>query len=78
VSTALLTNVSIETSAISAVVSVVTGYVGTPQQFRRQRDRARRTHWPVILAEIKSLQRVSRRYHGVLGIGPVDFGPSCS
>lgn len=69
---ALLNNVSTETIVISAGVSVVTGYVGTLLQFRRQRDRARRTYGLAILAEIKSLQRVFRQYHGVLGAEPVE------
>jgi hypothetical protein len=69
---AVLTNVSAETIILSAGVSVVTGYVGTLLQFRRQRDRMRRTYGLAILAEIKSLQRVFRQYHGVLGSEPVE------
>jgi hypothetical protein len=55
---------------VSAGVSVVTGYVGTLLNFRRQRVRARRTYGLAILSEIKSLQRVFRRYHGILGSEP--------
>ena len=64
---ALLSDVSPITIVLSAGVSVVTSYVGTIVQFRRQRDRARRTYGLAILAEIKTLQRVFGQYHGVLG-----------
>lgn len=69
---ALLSDVSPITIALSAGVSVVTGYVGTLLNFRRQRDRARRTYGLAILAEIKTLQRVFRQYHGVLGPAPAE------
>ena len=62
--------ISTLTVVISAGVSVVTGYVGTLLNFRRQRDRARRTYGLAILSEIKSLQRMFRQYHGVLGAEP--------
>ena len=66
----MLNDVSPITIGLSAAVSVVTGYVGTLLNFRRQRDRARRTYGLAILSEIKSLQRVFRQYHGVLGDAP--------
>ncbi len=65
--------ISTLTVVISAGVSVVTGYVGTLLNFRRQRDRARRTYGLAILSEIKSLQRVFRQYHGVLGGEPAEL-----
>lgn len=68
----MLADVSPTTIALSAGVSVVTGYVGTLLNFRRQRDRARRTYGLAILSEIKSLQRVFRHYHGVFGDAPVE------
>ncbi len=66
----MLGDVSPITIGLSAAVSVVTGYVGTLLNFRRQRDRARRTYGLAILSEIKSLQRAFRHYHGVLGDEP--------
>lgn len=63
---ALLADVSPITIGLSAAVSVVTGYVGTLLNFRRQRDRASRMYGLAILSEIKSLERAFRRYHGVL------------
>ena len=68
---ALLSNVSMGTIILSAAASVVTSYVGTLLNFRRQRDRARRTYGLAILSEIKSLQRAFRSYHGMLGAEPV-------
>ncbi len=68
---ALLSNVSTGTIILSAAASVVTSYVGTLLNFRRQRDRARRTYGLAILSEIKSLQRAFRSYHGLLGAEPI-------
>ncbi len=68
----MLNDVSPITIGLSAAVSVVTGYVSTVLNFRRQRDRARRTYGLAILSEIKSLQRVFRQYHGVLGDEPAE------
>lgn len=64
--------ISAMTIALSVGVSVVTSYVGTLLTFRRQRDRARRTYGLAILSEIKSLERVFRQYHGVLGADPAE------
>ena len=67
---AMLADVSPITIGVSVAVSVVTSYFGTLLNFRRQRDRARRTYGLAILSEIKSLQRAFRSYHGVLGAAP--------
>lgn len=67
---ALLSDVSPLTIALSAAVSVVTGYVGTLLNFRRQRERARRTYGLAILSEVKSLQRAFRLYHGQIAATP--------
>ena len=69
---ALMSDVSPITIALSGGLSVATGYVGTLLNFRRQRDRARRTYGLAILAEIKTLQRAFRQYHGVLGPAPAE------
>ena len=68
---AALADISIRTILLTVGVSVVTSYVGTLLNYRRLRDRQRRTYGLAILSEIKSLQRAFRAYHGLLGSEPV-------
>ena len=65
-----MNSVSLVTVALSALASIVSGYVGMLLNFRRQRARMRRMYGLAILSEIKSLERVFRQYHGVLGAEP--------
>ena len=67
----MLANLSPTTVLLSLAVSVITSWVGTALNYRRLRDRQRRTYGLAILSEIKSLQRVFRGYHGLLGTDPV-------
>ena len=67
----MINDLSTRTVVLTVGVSVVTSYVGTLLNYRRLRDRQRRTYGLAILAEIKSLQRVFRSYHGLLGAEPV-------
>ncbi len=55
--------ISLATVGLSASVSVVTGYLGTLFNSNRMRKRNRRTYGLSLLAEIKSLQRLFRRYY---------------
>ena len=68
-----MADVSILTVALSAGVSVFTGYVGTLVNYSRQRQRQRRTYGLSLLAEIKALERLSRHYYGTFLTGKVDF-----
>ncbi len=67
----MLADLSPMTVALSLGVSVATSWVGTALNYRRLRDRQRRTYGLAILSEIKSLQRAFRAYHGLLGAEPV-------
>ena len=67
-----MSDLSVRTIVLTVTVSVITSYFGTLLNYRRLRDRQRRTYGLAILAEIKSLQRVFRSYHGLLGAEPVE------
>ncbi len=67
-----MSDLSGRTILLTVGVSVITSYVGTLLNYRRLRDRQRRTYGLAILAEIKCLQRVFRAYHGLLGAEPVE------
>jgi hypothetical protein len=66
--------VSAATVAVSASVSVVTGYVGTLINYNRQRNRQARVYGLSLLAEIKSLQRIFRRHFQLLEAGSLESG----
>jgi hypothetical protein len=68
-----LADVSILTVALSAGVSVFTGYIGTLMNYSRQRRRQRRTYGLSLLAEIKALESLARQYYGTFFSGEVDF-----
>jgi hypothetical protein len=68
-----LADVSILTVALSASVSVFTGYIGTLMNYSRQRRRQRRTYGLSLLAEIKALETLARQYYGTFFSGEVDF-----
>ena len=67
----MLSDISMRTIVLTVGISVVTSYFGTLLNYHRLRDRQRRTYGLAILSEIKSLQRVFRLYHGLLGSEPV-------
>ena len=68
-----MAEVSVLTVALSAGVSVVTGYIGTLLNYGRQRRRQRRTYGLSLLAEIKALESLSRQYYGTFRSGKIDF-----
>ncbi len=68
---AMLADISVRTIVLTVAISVITSYFGTLLNYRRLRDRQRRTYGLAILSEIKSLQRAFRAYHGLLGAEPV-------
>jgi hypothetical protein len=59
----MLGDLSVSTIGLSASLSVVTGYLGTLMNFSRLRNRHRRVFGLSLLAEVKSLQRLFRRYY---------------
>jgi len=60
---AMLGDLSVSTIGLSASLSIVTGYLGTLMNFSRLRNRHRRVFGLSLLAEVKSLQRLFRRYY---------------
>lgn len=68
-----MADVSILTVALSAGVSVFTGYVGTLLNYSRQRLRQRRTYGLSLLAEIKALDALARQYYGSFRSGQADL-----
>jgi hypothetical protein len=71
----MLGDLSVSTIGLSASLSVVTGYFGTLMNFSRLRNRHRRVFGLSLLAEIKSLQRLFRRYYNGLGGDSVSGAP---
>jgi hypothetical protein len=63
----MLGDVSVSTIGLSASFSIVTGYLGTLINFSRLRNRHRRVFGLSLLAEVKSLQRLFRRYYNAFG-----------
>jgi hypothetical protein len=72
----MLGDLSVSTIGLSASLSVVTGYLGTLMNFSRLRNRHRPVFGLSLLAEIKSLQRLFRRYYNALG-GDMDLRAPC-
>lgn len=65
--------ISFMTVALSAGVSVFTGYVGVLLNYNRQRQRQRRIYGLSLLAEVKALQNLARQYYGTFGRGSGEF-----
>ncbi len=57
-----MSQVSMATILLSAIVSVVTGFIGAVLSGLRQRRQERRVYGLALLAEIKSIQRSLARY----------------
>ena len=58
----MIGDLSIQNIGLSALVSAAAGYLGTLINYSRLRNRHRRLFGLSLLAEIKSLERLSRRY----------------
>jgi hypothetical protein len=72
----MLGDISVSATGLTASLSIATGYLGTLINFSRLRNRQRRVYGLSLLAEIKSLQRVFRRYYNMLG-GDAAAGEPC-
>jgi hypothetical protein len=72
----MLGDLSVSTIGLSASLSIVTGYLGTLINFSRLRNRHRRVFGLSLLAEVKSLQRLFRRYYNAFEGDAASGAPS--